>query len=116
MILEKKLPKLDINLKARLRSGLDSIYKIDTTDISFKELLEKQSDIESTSYIIYGNDNSSKYIYFIDSNGTILKETNICVNKLIYLPLDFEIQYEYANKNSELLEEYNSYPLPIFGD
>ena len=116
MILEEKLPNLDINNRSRLRNGLDSIYRIDTSDVSFKELLKKDVEIKDTRYIIYSNDNTSKKLLFLNKTGQVLKNDNICVNQLIYLPLGFDIDYSYASDNSEILKEYINYSTTLFGE
>ncbi|MEA3354030.1 MAG: hypothetical protein U9Q33_09470 [Campylobacterota bacterium] len=84
MILENKLIDLDINIKSKIRNGIDSIYKIDRDDESFKNIVLKYSDLEDSVYIAYPNDNKSKYTLFLDATGKELKKADFFANDLIY--------------------------------
>jgi hypothetical protein len=114
--LEKKLKKIDVYLKSKILNGLDSIYKIDRKDSSFISFVSEFKDLEKTSYIVYSNDNSSRYIYFLNKNGkTITKKDDFCVNSLLYVDLDFDIGYNVDYSNNIILKEYMecSIELPI---
>ena len=114
MILEEKLPNLDINIKSRIRSGIDSIYRIDLNDKSFKQLIDDNIRLKETYYIVSSNDNTSNNILFLNESGAIIENSNISISKLIFLPLGFDIDYSFASDNSEILKEYKNYSIPLF--
>jgi hypothetical protein len=114
MTIEEKLINLDINTKSKIRNGIDSIYKINKNDDSFKELIQKHVSLKDSHYIVYPNDNKSKYTLFLDKTGKELKKADFFANNLIYESLDFKIEYTSLNQDDDILQEYNNYS--IFGD
>lgn len=114
MIIEDKLPKLDIDTKSRIRSGILSIFRIDRDDESFKEFTKVNVKLKKTHFVVYSNDNTSSSVSFLNKNGETIDKNNISVSKLVFLPLGFEIDYSYASENSLILKEYLNYSIPLF--
>lgn len=114
MIIEDKLPNLDINTKSRIRSGALSIFRIDRENESFIEFIQNHTKLSETYFIVYSNDNTSSSVSFLEENGEIICADNVSVSKLVFLPLGFDIEYSYASESSVILKEYLNYSIPLF--
>ncbi len=111
MKLKDKLSKLDINLELEIRSGVSSIHMLDKEAQEYINLILEDSSLKSLTYIIYPNDNTHRNIVLLDKNGSILKKSESYMSKLVYKPLDFEI--EYSAIQSKILDSYKDLKVNI---
>ncbi len=111
--IEQKLSKLDLSTLLQIKSGLLSIYRINIEDDSFKELIKIDNSLSNTRYISCYNDNKTTEVLFLDEIGNFIKKDVININKLIFLPLNFEIGYHCSNEKSDILKEYAQYSINL---
>ncbi len=109
--IEKKLSQLDVSTLLQIKSGLLSIYRVNTDDNSFQELVKNDNQLSDTCYIACYNDNKTTDVLFLNKAGKIIKKDIININKLIFLPLNLEIGYRCANEKSDVLKEYSQYSI-----
>ncbi len=105
-MLEKKLPKLDLNVCSNIQAGITSIYRINRTDKSFLDLVKNDSLLSEAYFITHSNDNTSNSVSYYDTYGKLILKSNNSINKLIFLPLGFDIEYSHSNIDSPILKEY----------
>jgi len=111
MKLKDKLSKLDINLELEIRSGMSSIHLLDKEAKEYINLILEDSSLKKLTYIVYPNDNTHRNIVLLDNNGAVLKESESYMSKLVYKPLDFEIEYPVIQ--SKILDSYRDLKVDI---